>query len=70
MGTIRVRLDDWGNPCLLLEELIPGFEYEAVSYTMEVVDDNGIKKLVLKFFDKDDNIINVNLVKKVVDQVK
>ena len=61
MKTIKVREDENGNPYLLLEEIIPGHQYEAVSYTMEVIDDDGMEVLLLKFYDKDDNVIDIAL---------
>lgn len=60
MRTIKVRVDENDNAYLLLEELIPGYQYEADSYTIEVIDDDGVEALLLKFYDKDGNLINVN----------
>ena len=60
MRTVKVREDEYGNAYILLEEIVPGHQYEADSYTIEVIDDDGVNALLLKFYDKDGNIIDVN----------
>ena len=60
MKTIKVREDEYGNPYILLEELIPNYQYKVHSYTIEVIKDEGISKLSLQFLDKDGSIINVS----------
>ena len=60
MRTVKVREDEDGNPYILLEELIPNYPYKADSYTLEVIEDKGVKKLMLKFFDEDGNIIDIS----------
>ena len=48
MKTIKVREDEYGNPYILLEELVPNYQYEVRSYTIEAIDDDGVKALILK----------------------
>lgn len=60
MKTIKIRKDDKGNLYLPLDELIPGHINDVDSYTMEEIYDEGRIKLMMQFFDKDGNVVNVN----------
>ena len=60
-SVIQIREDEYGVPYIDLHDLIPLDMWRVETYSMEIVDDDDIKKLMLQFFDKDGNVIDIAL---------
>jgi hypothetical protein len=66
MKKVKVKATELGDLYLDLYDIVPmELVYTVETYTIEEIDDDGVVKLILTLFDKDGNIINVEVTDEV-----